>query len=147
MNWTVKSFDELTAAALYHILHLRAAVFVVEQHCPYQDMDYADQQALHLMGTLEGDLVAYTRLFAPHVKYPDKASIGRVVTASSVRGTGAGRKLMEASIRVVEERFGKVPIKIGAQQYLTKFYQSLGFVQSSEMYLEDGIPHIEMVRE
>ncbi|HEY0274002.1 MAG TPA: GNAT family N-acetyltransferase [Chitinophaga sp.] len=147
MNWTVKSFDELTTAELYHLLHLRVAVFVVEQNCPYQDLDYADQQALHLMGTLEGDLVAYTRLFAPNIVYAGKACIGRVVTASSVRGAGAGRLLMTESIRVVEQRFGKGPIKISAQQHLAQFYASLGFVQASEMYLEDGIPHIAMVRE
>lgn len=146
MNWTVKPFEELTAAELYHILHLRAAVFVVEQNCAYQDLDYSDQLALHLLGTIEGELVAYTRLFAPDVKYPGKASIGRVVNASSVRGKGTGKALMQKSIEEVEARFGKGPIKIGAQQYLQKFYESLGFEQSSEMYLEDGIPHIEMVR-
>lgn len=146
MNWTVKAFEELTTAELYHILHLRAAVFVVEQNCPYQDLDYSDQQALHLMGTIEGELVAYTRLFAPGVKYPGQACIGRVVNAASVRGKGAGRALMQKSIEEVEARFGKGPIKIGAQQHLQKFYTSLGFEQSSEMYLEDGIPHIEMGR-
>ncbi len=147
MTWTVKTFEALTAAELYHILHLRSAVFIVEQNCVYQDMDYSDQQALHLMGTIEGDLVAYTRIFAPDIRYPGKASIGRVITDSSVRRNGTGRVLMEESIKVVKQHFGEVPIKIGAQQYLTKFYQSFGFVQSSDMYLEDGIPHIEMVRE
>lgn len=147
MNWTVKTFEALSAAELYHILHLRSAVFVLEQNCVYQDLDYSDQQALHLMGTLEGDLVAYTRIFAPDIKYPGKASIGRVLTASSVRRNGTGRLLMDRSIEVVYEHFGHVPIKIGAQQYLTKFYQSFGFVQSSDTYMEDGIPHIEMVKE
>jgi len=147
MIWTVKTFDELTTRELYALLQLRAEIFIVEQQCPYQDLDGADQRALHLMGYNDAhQLVAYTRIFAPGIKY-EMASIGRVITSQLVRGTGAGRALMEKSIAVLEERFGKQPIKIGAQQYLHKFYGSLGFRQSSEMYLEDNIPHIEMIRE
>jgi ElaA protein len=92
-----------------------------------------------------GKLVAYTRLFGPGVKY-DMAAIGRVVTAKEVRGSGVGRALMAQSIALLEARFGKQPIKIGAQQYLLTFYSSFGFRQSSDMYLEDNIPHIEMIR-
>jgi ElaA protein len=108
-------------------------------------MDNADQKALHLLGFTDQGLAAYTRLFEPGIKF-DKASIGRVITAQFARGTGTGRLLMEKSIKAVEENWGKGPIKIGAQMYLQKFYESLGFAQSSEMYLEDNIPHIEMVR-
>ncbi len=147
MIWIEKTFDELTTTELYALLQLRSEVFVVEQQCPYQDMDGSDQKALHLMGYNDANkLVAYTRIFAPGIKF-DMASIGRVITSMLVRGTGAGRELMEKSIAVLEARYGKQPIKIGAQQYLHKFYSSLGFRQTSEMYLEDNIPHIEMVRE
>lgn len=147
MHWIVKTFEELTTTELYALLRLRSEIFVVEQECVFLDMDNADQQAVHVMGyDVEQELVAYTRLFRPGIKY-DMASIGRVVTSKKARGTGVGRELMEQSIAALEARFGKGPIKIGAQQYLQKFYTSLGFVQSSEMYLEDNIPHIEMIRE
>lgn len=145
ISWTVKTFNELTNGELYQVLRLRAEVFVVEQACAYLDLDNYDQQALHLQGINETGLVAYTRLFAPGIKF-DMASIGRVVSSPSARGKGFGRQLMEVSIAAVETRWGKIPIKIGAQLYLQKFYESLGFVQSSEMYLEDNIPHIEMIR-
>lgn len=146
MNWEIKAFNKLTVDELYDLLHLRSEVFVVEQACAYQDLDYSDQKALHVMGrNADGKLVAYTRVFAPGIKY-EEASIGRVITSQVARGTGAGRELMEKSIAVVEEHYGKGPIKIGAQQYLQRFYTSLGFEQTSEMYLEDKIPHIEMRR-
>ena len=145
ISWTVKTFNELTNGELYQVLRLRAEVFVVEQACAYLDLDNYDQQALHLQGINETGLVAYTRLFAPGIKF-DMASIGRVVSSPSARGKGFGRQLMEVSIAAVETRWGKIPFKIGAQLYLQKFYESLGFVQSSEMYLEDNIPHIEMIR-
>lgn len=145
IRWYLKAFNALSLEELYQILRLRNEVFIVEQNCPYQDMDNADQKALHLLGLTDEGLAAYTRLFEPGIKF-DMASIGRVVTAPFARGTGSGRLLMEKSIKAVEENWGKVPIKIGAQLYLQKFYESLGFSQFSEMYLEDNIPHIEMVR-
>ena len=146
MNWKIKSFEELSTTELYAILRLRSEGFVVEQNCAYQDLDNTDQLALHLMGTDDtGRLLAYTRLFQPGIKYQE-ASIGRVITSPLARGTGAGRELMERSIAAVQQQFGTVPIKIGAQQYLQRFYTSLGFEQTSDTYLEDGIPHIEMVR-
>lgn len=145
IQWHVKKFGELSVEELYQVLRLRSEVFVVEQDCPYLDLDNADQQALHLLGLTTEGLAAYTRLFAPGVK-SDMASIGRVVTAASARGTGLGRRLMERSIAEVEAQWGGVPIRISAQQYLQKFYESLGFVQKSDMYLEDNIPHIEMVK-
>lgn len=146
MTWNTKSFDELTTTELYAILHLRNEVFVVEQQCPYQDLDYSDQKGLHLMGTDEqGRLLAYTRIFAPGIKF-EEASIGRVVTSPQARGKGAGRQLMEQSIAVLQARYGVIPIRIGAQQYLQQFYASLGFAQTSDTYMEDGIPHIEMLR-
>jgi ElaA protein len=152
MTWIEKTFEELTTAELYSLLHLRAEVFVVEQQCPYQDVDYADQHAVHIMGyDDQQQLAAYARVFAPGIysrgmQY-NKASIGRVITSKAARGQGLGKELMQRAIAVVETRFGKQPIKISAQQYLTKFYQSLGFRQTSDMYLEDNIPHIEMIRD
>lgn len=147
MKWIKKTFAELSTAELYDILALRSAVFVVEQHCNYQDMDYNDQKAHHLMGFDEqGRLSAYTRLFPAGVTF-DMASIGRVLTAAHARGTGAGKELMQASIDAVEKTWGKGPIKIGAQLYLKRFYESFGFVKASEMYYEDDIEHIKMIRQ
>lgn len=145
IRWYLKAFNDLSLDELYKVLQLRNEVFIVEQNCHYQDMDNADQKALHLLGFQGEQLAAYTRLFEPGIKF-DLASIGRVITAKFARGAGIGRTLMEKSIQAVEENWGKVPIKIGAQLYLKKFYESLGFIQCSEMYLEDQIPHIEMVR-
>ncbi|NSL88875.1 GNAT family N-acetyltransferase [Chitinophaga sp. Mgbs1] len=146
MNWDFKTFGELTINELYDILRLRSEVFVVEQNCAYQDLDDYDQQAYHLMGRdANGQLLAYTRIFAPGIKY-EESSIGRVVTSPKARGTGAGRQLMEKSLSTLENTFGKIAVKIGAQQYLERFYASLGFVSTSEPYLEDGIWHVEMVR-
>ena len=145
MNWMLKSFDALSPNELYYILQLRSEVFVVEQNCVYQDMDGKDQVCHHLMGWENDKLVAYTRLIPPGVSYAEPA-IGRVVSSPSLRGKGIGKILMEKSIEAIHSLFGKQKIKIGAQLYLLKFYQSLGFVQSSELYLEDGIEHIEMER-
>jgi len=144
MNWNYKPYNELTIAELYAILQLRNAVFIVEQNCPYQDLDDKDQQSWHLMGW-EGDkLVAYTRIIPPGVSY-DEASIGRVVTATGSRKTGAGRELMQLSIQYCFEQFNTRQIRIGAQAYLQQFYESLGFTVTGEPYLEDGIPHKEML--
>lgn len=146
MNWTIKAFEELTIHELYEVLHLRNEIFVVEQRCTYQDLDYSDQKALHLMGRNEdGRLVTYARLFGPGIKYPE-ASIGRVITSQLARGKGTGRQLMEKAIAALEKTYGKGPVKISAQQYLHRFYTSLGFEQTSDSYMEDGIPHIEMVK-
>ncbi|GAA0526869.1 GNAT family N-acetyltransferase [Chitinophaga japonensis] len=151
MTWIEKTFDELSTAELYALLHLRNEIFIVEQRCPYQDLDYADQAAVHVMGYNAGmGLVAYTRIFGPgaraHGMQREMASIGRVLTAGAVRGKGIGRVLMERSIAVLEARFGRQSIQISAQQHLKAFYESLGFRQTSEMYLEDDIPHICMIR-
>lgn len=144
MEWRLKSFDELRNIELYEILKLRNEVFIVEQNCPYQDMDGKDLVSHHLMAVSEGKLLAYTRLIAPGIAY-DEASIGRVVTSPAARGTGLGRLLMKESIDRLRSLYGYGPIQIGAQLYLKKFYESFGFVQSSEMYLEDNIEHIRMI--
>lgn len=145
IQWLLKKFDELTPYQLYAILQLRNEVFVVEQKCVFQDADDKDQNSYHLMGFDDNKLVAYTRLVPPGEIYIE-ASIGRVVSSPSVRRNGTGRLLMRESIDSVYHLFGKVPIKIGAQLYLKKFYESFGFKQISEIYLEDGIEHIHMIK-
>lgn len=130
---------------MYAIIQLRIEVFVVEQNCPFQDLDNKDQQALHLMGwSDDGRLLAYSRLLAPGIAY-EQMSIGRVVTSPSARNMNMGKELMEVSIKKLRELFGPQEIKIGAQLYLSKFYKSFGFVPASQTYLEDGIPHVEML--
>lgn len=143
-TWSLKKFEELTVHELYAVLQLRSEVFVVEQNCVYPDMDDKDQAAWHLMCIKNKRLVAYTRLLPPGISYP-QPSIGRVVTSPSARRSGLGRELMLRSIKSCEDLFGKNSIMIGAQLYLKKFYESLGFHQTSDMYLEDGIEHIKMI--
>jgi ElaA protein len=143
--WVVKVFDDLTNTELYKILQLRNAVFIVEQQCCYQDMDNKDLFAHHLMGWLGDELVSYTRLFDKEIMY-EQASIGRVIVSASARKDGLGRKLMELSIQQVTRLYGEQAVKIGAQFYLKRFYESLGFQQVSDIYLEDDIPHIYMVK-
>jgi ElaA protein len=145
ITWTCKAFNELTPSELYSILQLRNEVFVVEQNCVYQDCDDVDQPSHHFMAWQQNKLVAYTRLIPAGVTYKE-ISIGRVVTSPSVRGFKIGKELMLRSIGKIHEIFGDFPIKIGAQLYLKRFYESLGFIQCSSMYLEDGIEHIKMIR-
>lgn len=146
INWSLKKFDALTPHELYDIMWLRNEVFVVEQNCVYQDADYKDQKGWHLRGLDEsGKLLAYVRLLPAGVSYELEPSIGRVLTSPAARGTGVGRVLMLEAIKKCHELFGNTTIRIGAQYYLLKFYTSLGFEQSSEIYLEDGIQHIEML--
>lgn len=144
INWTLKKFEELSTRELYEILRLRAEVFVVEQNCVFQDMDNKDQLSYHLQGRKNGLLVAYTRIVPVGLSYEDAPSIGRVVTSPQIRREGIGKELMERSINELIRVFGKTTIRIGAQLYLKKFYESFGFEQSSDIYDEDGIDHIEM---
>ncbi len=144
LEFRLKAFQQLDIAELYSIMQLRAEVFVVEQDCPYQDLDGKDQKCHHLMLWKGPELVGYTRLVSPGVSYSE-ISIGRVITAKSIRGTGAGRKLMDRSIEESQKVFGKGNIRISAQTYALKFYSSLGFQPEGEVYDEDGIEHISMV--
>jgi ElaA protein len=145
IRWILKQFRELTPDELYAIMRLRIEVFVVEQNCVFQDLDNKDQKCMHFMGWQDDLLGAYTRIVPPGVAY-DQPAIGRVVTSPSLRGSGIGRTLMEKSIEKTNLLYGNTEIKVGAQLYLKKFYTSLGFVQSSGIYLEDGIEHIEMIK-
>ncbi len=144
IRWECKPFSDLKADELYAMLRLRSEVFVVEQNCVYLDLDLKDKQAYHVAGWIKDELIGYTRLLPPGLAFKEP-SIGRVVTSPSARRTGAGRKLMEYSIEKIISFYGKQPIRIGAQLYLKRFYESLGFNQSSDIYLEDDIEHIEMV--
>ncbi len=146
ISWQCKTFSELTNEELYKILQLRNEVFVVEQNCPYQDCDNKDLKAHHLTGWNGDILVAYTRLLPKGISYPDAASIGRVVTSPAFRGKNLGRELMLKSMESIYTLFGHVPITIGAQLYLKRFYESFSFLQQGAGYLEDGIPHITMER-
>lgn len=145
MKFLIKNFNELTIHELYAILQLRSEVFVVEQDCVYQDLDFKDQKSLHVFGIKNNTIVAYTRIFKPGDYFKD-ASIGRVVVKDSERKYGYGYDLMNASIKAVQLEFNTKKITISAQVYLTKFYTNLGFKKIGEEYLEDGIPHIEMIR-
>ncbi|WP_211345569.1 GNAT family N-acetyltransferase [Paraflavitalea soli] len=144
LTWTCKPFAELTVFELYAALQLRSEVFVVEQNCVFQDIDDKDQYSWHLMGWHNNLLAAYTRLVPAGISFTE-VSIGRVVTSPKMRKSGAGRSLMKKSIETTYRIFGNTPIRIGAQLYLKKFYESFGFQQSSDIYLEDGIEHIEML--
>ena len=145
MEWVLKKFHELTLDELYAILALRSKVFIVEQHCIYNDVDGKDQAAFHLMGLEKDELIAYTRILSPGVVYPDPA-IGRVVTLPAKRRSGLGRELMDRSIERCESLFGKTSITLSAQIYLKNFYESLGFFAIGNEYLDDGIPHVKMRR-
>lgn len=141
MRWHDKPFATLTVDELYAITALRERVFVVEQNCPYLDADGLDPKCRHLWAEEAGALRAYCRIVPAGAKYAEVA-IGRVITAPEARGTGLGKELMRRGI----EACGPGPIRIGAQAHLEKFYGELGFVRASDLYDEDGIPHIEMLR-
>jgi ElaA protein len=144
LNWTYKPFVDLTAAELYAILQLRNEVFVVEQNCVYQDADNKDQPAYHLCGWDGNVLAAHCRILPRGISYEEHPSIGRVVTSPRYRRGGYGRQLMQLALLKTRQQFNDPVIIIGAQLYLKAFYESLGFLQTGETYMEDGIPHITM---
>jgi ElaA protein len=145
LHWQLKKFENLKQHELYAILKLRSEVFVVEQNCIYLDADGKDKDSFHMMGWSSTQmLMAYCRIIPPGISYT-QCSIGRVVTHADVRKEGAGKELMKRAIDECCKLFPEQTIKIGAQLYLHKFYSSLGFVQTSDVYLEDGIEHIEML--
>jgi ElaA protein len=145
LQFKIKGFNAISVTELYQLLQLRSEVFVLEQNCVYQDIDGKDEKAMHLLGEVDGKIVAYARIFKAN-DYFENASIGRVVIAENFRANKWGYELMQESIAAIESNFGIQPITISAQLYLKKFYESLGFQQVSEAYLEDGIAHIEMLR-
>ncbi|MEF1291249.1 GNAT family N-acetyltransferase [Vibrio sp. M260118] len=145
ITWQLKSFSQLTTHELYQLLKLRVDVFVVEQTCPYPELDNKDQQSgvHHLLGYQDETLIACARLLPKGLSYPS-VSIGRVATSETHRGGGLGHKLLEQALIECQSLWPNESIEIGAQEHLSAFYQKHGFVQTSEMYLEDDIPHIDM---
>ena len=141
----VKYFSELTTQELYGILQLRSEVFVVEQNCVYQDIDGKDEKAIHVLGYKNQKIIAYTRVFKSG-DYFERASIGRVVVAKKERSFKYGYAIVNKSIKIIEDQLKEEKIKISAQLYLKYFYNNLGFIEEGNSYLEDGIPHIAMIK-
>lgn len=161
-TWHCKSFDDLTKLELYHILQLRVGVFIVEQYCPYPDLDDKDFQSYHFFATANtsdvnynhsknpnnntNELLGYVRLMPIGLSYEGYASVGRVLVAHKGRGSQLGKLLMERALQQIEVIWGRVPIKISAQAYLVNFYKKFGFEPFGQPYLEDAIPHMGMIR-
>ena len=143
--WKIKSFEELSTTELYQILKARCDVFIVEQNCPYPDLDEYDQKALHLWAEKEGRVLAYCRIFIKGIKYAE-TSIGRVLTSEKGRGKSLGKQLLSYAVESIENRFHTSEIRISAQDYLIRFYSGFGFQDTGKKYLEDNIPHTEMLR-
>lgn len=144
VNYSILRFDELTIHQLYELMAFRQEVFVVEQNCPYQDADFKDQESIHVLGRIQNDLVAYTRLVPKGISYENYHAIGRVITAQSARGKGIGEELMIKSIEAIKSFLGD-QVKISAQVYAIPFYEKVGFYVTGKPYLEDGIPHTAMI--
>lgn len=145
ITWSIKSFEELSTKELYEILKVRQEVFVVEQTCYYLDADGYDEKALHLWAEKQGKIVAYCRIFSQGIKYPE-TSIGRVLTHPDARNLSLGKILMSFALQAIEIRFKTKECRISAQDYLLDFYKNFGFTDTGKKYLEDDIPHTEMVR-
>lgn len=144
MKWQLKRFDELSIKDLYEVLKLRSQIFVVEQNCIYQDLDNKDKKSYHLFCKESDEVVASLRILDRGISY-DEVSIGRVVVNKNYRGQGLARKAMLKAISFVEDELKEQQIRISGQRYLVEFYKSLGFKEVSEVYLEDGIEHVEML--
>ena len=146
LHWSVFGFSELGTKLLYDVLRLRVDVFVVEQNCPYPEVDGRDPDALHLVGQqADGTVAAYARIFPPQAD--GVPHIGRVVVAMQHRGIGLGQRVMQEAFQVLRERYGSRRSAIAAQTYLQHFYMDLGYVRTGDDYLWDGIPHVDMVLE
>lgn len=145
IEWECLRFDELTTNRLYQILKIRQEVFAVEQNSVYLDVDGRDLDALHVFATRDAELMAYCRVLPPGLKYPE-ASIGRVLTTATARGSGSGRQLMDFALTVCADYYHGCGVRISAQIYLEEFYKGFGFTRCSPPYDEDGIPHIEMLK-
>lgn len=140
MDYHAKKFTELTTKEFFEIVKLRIAVFVVEQNCPYQEVDDADEQAWHTWLQEGSEIVGYTRI----IDKDDTVTFGRVLINPVYRGKKLGNKLLEETLKVIKDNYPERPIIIGAQAHLTDFYGAFGFEEISEVYLEDDIPHVDM---
>lgn len=145
MIWKIKSFEELSTPELYEIIKARVDVFVVEQNCPYHDLDDCDQKAIHIWAEQDKQVLAYCRIFDKEIKYPE-TSIGRVLTTEKARGKKLGKQLVQYAVETIENRFHTSEVRISAQDYLLKFYSDFGFEATDKKYLEDNLPHTEMFR-
>lgn len=143
--WKIKSFDELTVPEFHEIIKARIDVFVVEQNCPYHDLDGYDEKAIHLWAEKDNMVLAYCRIFDKGIKYSE-TSIGRVLTSEKGRGKNLGKQLIQYAVETIENRFKTSEVRISAQDYLLKFYSYFGFEDTGKKYLEDNIPHTEMFR-
>ncbi|OCK50736.1 GNAT family acetyltransferase [Chryseobacterium sp. CBo1] len=143
--WKIKSFDELTVPEFHEIIKARIDVFVVEQDCPYPDLDGYDEKAIHLWAEKDNSILAYCRIFDKGIKY-NETSIGRVLTSEKGRGKNLGKQLIQYAVETIENRFKTSEVRISAQDYLLKFYSYFGFQDTGKKYLEDNIPHTEMFR-
>jgi len=143
-QWYIESFDTINRYDWHNILKLRQKVFVVEQFCPYLDIDGKDLTSLHLYTKVEEEVVAYARILDVGISYDNFASIGRIITDPNFRGQQFGKQLLIKSIATLKDKYNEVPVKIGAQGYLEKFYNKFGFKKVGDLYLEDDIPHYEM---
>jgi len=147
ITWHCKHFSELTAAELYSILRLRTEVFILEQNCLYQDVDGKDVKCYHVFGVNDAnEVMAYARVLPHGVSY-EEVSVGRVVTSPKARGTGAGKEMMKRVMEFIRKKFNDPPVRISAQSYLIKFYSDFGFKTAGDEYLEDDIPHTQMLFE
>jgi ElaA protein len=145
LNWQIKHFNDLSLTEFHDIIALRIKVFVVEQDCPYQELDGKDKKSYHLLCRNEyGDLVGTFRILPPGVSY-EEASIGRVVLDEAYRGAKNGHSMMREAIAFINKEFNRENVRISGQKYLEKFYEKHGFVSTEKEYLEDGIPHVEMI--
>jgi ElaA protein len=145
IEWKIAAFNQLSTEELFDVYYLRTKIFVVEQNCPYQEVDEKDKHAHHVMGFLKNEIIAIARILPHNISYP-QVSIGRVAVEKNKRGKDVAHQLMLQCLQFVEQKFGKTPIKISAQQYLVEFYKKYGFLPLGKSYLEDDIPHIAMIR-
>ncbi len=143
--WKIKTFDEFTVPELYAVLKARIDVFVIEQNCPYPDLDNYDQKAVHIWAEEDGQVLAYCRVFDKDIKY-EETSIGRVLATEQARDKSLGKLLIQYAVETIENRFHTPEIRISAQDYLLRFYGGFGFEDTGKKYLEDDIPHTEMIR-
>ncbi|AEB31055.1 conserved hypothetical protein [Carnobacterium sp. 17-4] len=144
MEWKIKTFNELSNDELYEIIKLRSEVFIIEQQCIYEEYDGKDKKAYHLFWEKDGEILAYLRILEKGVSF-NEISIGRVLVTKKYRNKGLAKEMMSRALEFIEDNLNEKVIRISAQEYLLKFYLSLGFVKVSQVYLEDGIPHMEML--
>lgn len=145
VHWSWSRFEELSLQEWHDIVQLRVNVFVVEQHCPYPELEGKDPECIHIKGQINDSVIATARIVPPGISYQE-VSIGRVAVAQNFRGKGFGRILMNTCLQAIDELYGKVPVRLSAQTYLLEFYEQCGFTSTGNEYLEDGIPHTEMLR-